>query len=1346
MRQSGLLCAPCCAVLGWSLKRRLFSLLALFVLWLNLNTRLITRVDRKEPDRMPVRVNVFGIVYPGSGMHKAFSSYVDVLKQVARVSLVGCLQGCRGRWAGREYESMYPDVKGTDPVEHFRRRGKKEGRCWPGDDVVHPVVCQKADINVFQFSWNWPGVEVLDNLLKTARFNVLIVFFETKDVPPGLMRDALLEKKFDMIWAPNDFLGQIVSEIVGKAAVAIVPPPLSLPVRTLDVAARRRQGLRNFFGVNDNTVVFLYIFAGDSLGRKNPFLLRDAFVEEFGSEDDVFLVLKTMTFNADDRREMAKMGNRDRILIIDALLGTKRLKNFYQGADVYVATERGCGHGLPQIDAMAEGLLLISSPIGMAYSLQNMTHFFGVDVMETRISRDKIYTSSGVWFEPSKESLKRLLRLAYQNPSLRKRVANTGREWLKQAYGKIAVAKEIKKSFSRLLQTSAVANSQVRSFEKLRWTQVNLFTPLPPMQSGISLSVGAVVSELLTLLKNRASLAIWVQQGQPVESFQGCRVVRYVASTLDDASLTQLLSPSVLNVFNLGNNPDFHFQIASVMSVVPGVVALHDGVLVGLWHGVNSDAFYEKQDERMVIEALAGASTCENRKMRCTQMERLFEDAVRYPMTAFRAYGSLGFVVHSHLAKMMLEYGMREPLRNVVQLPMPYVNQKRRMMRIIPTKGQVMEILVLGGVTFNRGHSILVSAFMSNTDLCTGLRVNFVGNVVVEKAPISCFFYHGRLPDNVLEGFLANASLAINIRAPSFGECSYSLVQLLEAGIPVITSSGLLECIGGRAPRTWRVLDAAGDTKKSAKLVQGWVRGFKTLVSLDMIDDMIDDTREIFRDLYPQGSLKYADGILEAGRRGWEKDAAPMLTMLVVVSETSFSGVGSVVSKFFPLGGGPEWRVQVVVIVCDSSHGTVGRLEMIEGNVKPQIGLIRLREMPDGRALLAASRAVTHLGRFVLLMQDSAFPRSFGWLVRVLRRMLDVKTSMVCPVFSKKQQSCDESAALIRGQDFARFRERIQGSLVVSTLATFIKADGLKVDVCSRCLFSKTLTPLGVVTHNHTTLQRPLIPLVLYQTEKEPRERLPKKVLEAMAQFQRLNPAFRVAYFDDVAASALLVKSYGKHSSVVDAFERLLVPAFKMDFWRYCILYKFGGFYLDADALVLKPLPLSMWATSSFVAPTELVPFGVNNAFFGSKAGHPILGKAMELVIANVKKGLYPPVPPVLRPYLPEHPYMAVLTISTSVVLGRAFNEFVGTPELQAHNWARAKDLNITILRHCIPEGYKSLSVLTEKGKSTLILLMGPGASEKCSDGLIQFKYSGHVVPSEWYGKAFLEKRVYKNL
>ena len=63
--------------------------------------------------------------------------------------------------------------------------------------------------------------------------------------------------------------------------------------------------------------------------------------------------------------------------------------------------------------------------------------------------------------------------------------------------------------------------------------------------------------------------------------------------------------------------------------------------------------------------------------------------------------------------------------------------------------------------------------------------------------------------------------------------------------------------------------------------------------------------------------------------------------------------------------------------------------------------------------------------------------------------------------------------------------------------------------------------------------------------------------------WKKLNPTVKIKLYDDELCKAFLLKEYGQ--LYLDIFNFIKDGPIKADFWRVCLLYRYGGIYCDAD-------------------------------------------------------------------------------------------------------------------------------------------------------------------------------------
>lgn len=107
------------------------------------------------------------------------------------------------------------------------------------------------------------------------------------------------------------------------------------------------------------------------------------------------------------------------------------------------------------------------------------------------------------------------------------------------------------------------------------------------------------------------------------------------------------------------------------------------------------------------------------------------------------------------------------------------------------------------------------------------------------------------------------------------------------------------------------------------------------------------------------------------------------------------------------------------------------------------------------------------------------------------------------------------------------------------------------------------------------------IPRILHQVFfKSPPEPPPPEIQENIARVRELNPHWSYRLYDEAAMLEFIREHYA--SAVLDQFLRIdpLYGAARADLFRYLLLYRVGGVYLDIKSSLTRPL-------DSVIAPTD---------------------------------------------------------------------------------------------------------------------------------------------------------------
>jgi mannosyltransferase OCH1-like enzyme len=119
-----------------------------------------------------------------------------------------------------------------------------------------------------------------------------------------------------------------------------------------------------------------------------------------------------------------------------------------------------------------------------------------------------------------------------------------------------------------------------------------------------------------------------------------------------------------------------------------------------------------------------------------------------------------------------------------------------------------------------------------------------------------------------------------------------------------------------------------------------------------------------------------------------------------------------------------------------------------------------------------------------------------------------------------------------------------------------------------------------------------------------------------------MNPDYNYYLYDDKDMDEFVNKYY--NGEISECYNKLNITVAKSDFWRYLVLYKYGGVYLDMDSSIEKPLNELIKEEDQAIITEEGNPYNyVQWALIFSKE-HPILKKTIELICDNIKNNRYP--------------------------------------------------------------------------------------------------------------------------
>jgi len=146
------------------------------------------------------------------------------------------------------------------------------------------------------------------------------------------------------------------------------------------------------------------------------------------------------------------------------------------------------------------------------------------------------------------------------------------------------------------------------------------------------------------------------------------------------------------------------------------------------------------------------------------------------------------------------------------------------------------------------------------------------------------------------------------------------------------------------------------------------------------------------------------------------------------------------------------------------------------------------------------------------------------------------------------------------------------------------------------------------------------IPLDIYQTWHT--KDLPPKMHECVETLKRQNPEFQHHLYDDADCYEFIKDHFDPE--VAEAYDALIPKAYKADLWRYCVLYKRGGIYLDIKFQNVGDFKLiDLTDREYFVRDLPESGRGIINGLIVALPGNHSLKKCIDRIVENVRSHYY---------------------------------------------------------------------------------------------------------------------------
>jgi len=208
------------------------------------------------------------------------------------------------------------------------------------------------------------------------------------------------------------------------------------------------------------------------------------------------------------------------------------------------------------------------------------------------------------------------------------------------------------------------------------------------------------------------------------------------------------------------------------------------------------------------------------------------------------------------------------------------------------------------------------------------------------------------------------------------------------------------------------------------------------------------------------------------------------------------------------------------------------------------------------------------------------------------------------------------------------------------------------------------------------------IPRKIHQTF---RKNMDAEYYETCMINRNMNYEYDYNFYDDNDIVQYITINYPQY---MKAYEMIIPYAYKADLFRYLLLYKEGGVYMDCKSSTIFPLRDFVNSDIGFVSFKDRFDSGIQISFIASVPGHPILKKCIEMSIDNILNKRYG---------------INGLDITGPQVCGRAFNSLLKRDELSKIEEKKYKEIDAEIIGTFYTIGKNNFEALCNKEFNPLI-------------------------------------------
>ena len=318
--------------------------------------------------------------------------------------------------------------------------------------------------------------------------------------------------------------------------------------------------------------------------------------------------------------------------------------------------------------------------------------------------------------------------------------------------------------------------------------RVNWFSPLLPAHTDIA----HYTSRIASALHRTFDITFWTNQDEPLPLPGGGAIRKFEPALLHDVMFRKDMLRGI-NIYNVGNNAQFHDWIFAVSSIYPGIAILHDIRLHHFFFELDRTASTPWMRYIRLCREIYGTSGASAAEEIVRSGGLKIDDHVsQMPLLEPWLVNAFGAICHSTQATRETEHRSFVP---VLSLPLPFETLAK------PTEttrqwASPFKLIVFGFLNRNRRVlEILETLAAARTYLTFTLHIvgelwdaGAVREKIAQLGLQEQVKIEGYVSEQELDRLIAESHLSLNLRFPTMGEASGAVLRAWAQATPVVVS------------------------------------------------------------------------------------------------------------------------------------------------------------------------------------------------------------------------------------------------------------------------------------------------------------------------------------------------------------------------------------------------------------------------------------------------------------------------------------------------------------------------------------------------------------------------------